>query len=929
MKAFLLFLALFSLSIYTTFGQKAYSIKGSVADTSFRIPLQNATITILQSKDSILVGFTRAREDGTFNLSILQKGKYILLVTYSGYADYVDQFILDSTRLEHDFSIINMIQKSKLLSEIIVKAKAAPIKLKGDTTEFNAAAYNIQPNSKVEDLLKQLPGISIDKDGKITAQGQQVKKVLVDGEEFFGDDPTLVTKNIRADMVDKVQVYDKKSDQAAFTGIDDGEKTKTINIKLKADKKNGYFGKLEGGAGTDGYYQSQLLFNRFKAKLKFSVYGTFANTGKIGLGWQDNQKFASSDNITYGDGFISFTNSGDEFESFDGQYNGEGIPTAKTGGFHFDTKWNSDKENLNSNYKLGSISVDGYNNTLNQNNLPGGAINSNSSQNYHRHIFKQKIDGTYSVKIDTNSNIKINADATLKNTETNDQYTTNTSDQNNGLLNTNSRSLINTKKQTIIDFKAFYTKKFRKKGRTFSVNLTQKYDESHSDGYLKSEIDFFNGKTLADSIQTIDQSKIYHTSSFEINTNLTYSEPLSKQLSLIFNYGFGLNQGKSNRQTFNPSGPGNYSILVPGLSNNFELNQNFNLAGISFAYSKDKIQFNWGSKVNQISYREEDLYSSFLLKRNFINLNPSVYFKYKFSNQKNITFNYDGYSQQPSLDQIQPVLINTDPLNISLGNQDLKPSFKHTFQVGFRTNKVLTETYFTVNGTFSIITLPISNSINTNSLTGASTIQYINLIHQKPLTFSSWVYFGKKISGWDLQSGTSFTMEGNINYALSNGLLNTNKSLTYKLQSSVYKSKEKKYDFYLSAGPTYSIGSSSLQPQLNNNGLGWDGSGSFNIYLPAQFQISSDQDFQFRPKTASFNQSFERLIINASITKKFFKNGPLSLVLSGNDLLNQNVGFNRAASNNSLTQTSYNTIRRFFLLSLIWDFNKEGIGEKK
>src|ERR1700733_12040323 len=173
-----------------------------------------------------------------------------------------------------------MILKSKLLAEVLVKGTRAAIKIKGDTTEYNAAAFKIQPNAKVEDLLKQLPGIQVDKDGKITAEGQEVKKVLVDGEEFFGDDPTLVTKNIRADMVDKVQLYDKKSDQATFTGIDDGQKTKTINIKLKEDKKNGMFGKAEAGDGTQNIYQGQLLFNAFKSKEKFSVYGTLGNNGK-------------------------------------------------------------------------------------------------------------------------------------------------------------------------------------------------------------------------------------------------------------------------------------------------------------------------------------------------------------------------------------------------------------------------------------------------------------------------------------------------------------------------------------------------------------------------------------------------------------------------------------------------------------------------
>src|SRR5450432_1198395 len=249
--------------------QNNYSVKGTIADTVEKVKLVTSAVTILQARDSILVKFGYTKTDGSFMLDGLPGGQYILLVAYPDYADYVETFNLDSANPSHDFGNIPMSPKSRLLQEVIVKGTVSQMKIKGDTTEFNANAFVIQPNAKVEDLLKQLPGITVDKDGKITAEGQKVTKVLLDGEEFFGDDPTLVTKNIRADMVDKVQLYDKKSDQATFTGIDDGVKTKTINIVLKEDKKNGTFGKADVDVGTHGYAESQLLYNRFKEKMKF------------------------------------------------------------------------------------------------------------------------------------------------------------------------------------------------------------------------------------------------------------------------------------------------------------------------------------------------------------------------------------------------------------------------------------------------------------------------------------------------------------------------------------------------------------------------------------------------------------------------------------------------------------------------------------
>jgi len=278
-----LFLVLFS---KIALAQSNYAIKGIVADSVEKVKLQNSSIAVLQAKDSLLVKYTRAAEDGTFSIAGLNRGNYILLVSYPEYADYTRTFSLDSSKQSQNFGNINIVPKTRLLKEVIIKGTAAQMKIKGDTTEFNAKAFVTQPNAKVEDLLKQLPGITVDQNGNITAQGEAVKKVLVDGEEFFGDDPTLVTKNIRADMVDKVQVYDKKSDQATFTGIDDGKKEKTINIKLREDKKKGMFGKVEAGDGPENVYQGELLFNAFKAKQKFSVYGTLGTNGKVGLAGQ-------------------------------------------------------------------------------------------------------------------------------------------------------------------------------------------------------------------------------------------------------------------------------------------------------------------------------------------------------------------------------------------------------------------------------------------------------------------------------------------------------------------------------------------------------------------------------------------------------------------------------------------------------------------
>ncbi|SEO78578.1 Outer membrane receptor proteins, mostly Fe transport [Mucilaginibacter gossypiicola] len=933
MKVTIIGILLFLMGAVNLSAQQAnYSIKGTIADTVSNSKLANASISVITAKDSILQKFIRVKEDGTFAINNLSKGKFIVLATYPGYADFVERFTLDSAHTTHNFGRISMLLKERLLQEVIVKGKAAAIKIKGDTTEFNPAAYNIQPNSKVEDLLKQLPGIEVDKDGKITAQGQTVKKVLVDGEEFFGDDPTLVTKNLRADMVDKVQLYDKKSDQAAFTGIDDGVKDKTINIKLKEDKKNGYFGKLDGGIGTDGYYQGQALFNRFKGKQKFSVYGTLGNTGKTGLGWEDNNKYGGGGGMEFGDdgGFYIF-GGGDDLDSFDGRYNGEGKPVARTGGAHYDTKWNNDKESINTNYKIGSLTVDGTKNTQQQNNFPGNISNVNSDQTNHNYMFRQKLDVNYQLKIDSMQNLKITADGTLRNSNTRSNFATQTRRLDGSFINSNDRENTADVDGKVFNANAFYTKKFKKKSRTLSVNLRTAFNESDSKGFLKSHTQFYDSVgTAINKPDTIDQYKVNKTKSTNINTNITYTEPLAKDFTLAISYALAVNNSTADRRTFNKdAGSGPYNMLDSIYSSDYKLNQLSNQGGAVFNLQKQKYSFNIGTKVAGVRFKQVDELGRFSdLVRNFTNWYPQASFQYKFTKQSSLRLSYNGNTTQPNIDQIQPVRINTDPLNIQVGNAGLKPSFTNRYNISYNSYKVISNQYIWISGSYSTTSNPIVSNVMRDTTTGISTYQSSNLKNKSTSNF--WVnsYFERKVPGIGINAGLEIYGNGNTYYNLSNNVLNETKSYSYSGSIRLSKYKEKKYDAWISAGPTYTINSSSLNTVLNNNGRGFNANGGFNIYLPGKFQIGSDGNYTYNAPTKSFPQDFRRFLLNANVSRTFMKDA-LKATISGNDLLNQNTGYNRTGSANVLTQERYTTIRRYFMFSLTWDFNKVGGGAPK
>ena len=832
-------LSLWTFLTFFVFGASAqnnYSIKGTITDTVEKVKLQNSAVTVLQANDSVLVKFGYVKSDGSFMLNGLSRGKYILLVAYPDYADYAEAFSLDSANPSQDFGNISMTPKSRLLQEVIVKGTASQMKIKGDTTEFNANAFVIQPNAKVEDLLKQLPGITVDKDGKITAEGQKVTKVLLDGEEFFGDDPTLVTRNIRADMVDKIQLYDKKSDQAAFTGVDDGRTQKTINVKLKADKNQGTFGKAQAGDGLEGIYQGEVLLNSFKNKEKFSVYGTIGNNGKVGLGWEDDQKYGTGDLLNVTDNGISVnTQSSEDLDIFGGIYSGQGFPLAQTGGLHYENKWDDDKQSINGNYKIGNLIINGLNNTLTQNNIPGYILNSNSDQNYHNSMFRQKLSGVYQIKLDTMSDLKITVDGTLKHIVT-DSYYTSGDTLNGSLVNNSIRQLTNTADQGAFNGSAFYTRKFTKPGRTLSFLFSDSYSQSKAYGYLKSQINYYSPGEVVDSTQNIDQYKTNNLQSNILNANLTFSEPFSQTLTLVLNYGVGSNIASADRNTFNQSPQGKYDMLVDSLSSNYSFNQFLNHAGAILNYKKGKINFNFGTRITDDQFHQLDITTGQTNNRSFIEWAPQARFQYRFSQQKDFTFNYKGTTTQPTLQQLQPVATNNDPLNIILGNPSLTPSFTNTINVNYQTYNVLTNQFFGFYGSYSGIFNPIVNHINYNAM-GQSVSQYFNLPGKSATNFNTGINFGRKFEKFGgINGGLGFNMNGNTVYNYSNDSLNRSKNFVFNPSLNISMYKEKKIDVGLSGGPTYTISETSLQPNINNNGWGAQANLNGTIYLPLHFR---------------------------------------------------------------------------------------------
>ena len=896
-------------------GAQTYKVKGSVKDTLNSASLPLSSIVLISSKDSVIAAFTRTDTNGNFEIVVDKPGKYILRATFPGFADYVDA--MNITNSTTDIGIMPMSTKEHLLKEFVLTKQISAIKIKGDTTEYVADSFKVKDNANVEALLKKLPGIEVDKNGQITAQGQTVQKILVDGEEFFSDDPKVVTQGLQASAVDKVQVYDKKSDQAEFTGVDDGQKTKTINLQLKEDRKKGYFGKIDAGGGTDGYFQNQGMINAFKGKRQLSAFGIVSNTDKVGLGWQDNGKFGSgNEQIDDGEGnvFTTISNSDENFGGWDGRYNGEGLPKVYTGGIHFADKWNEDKDHVTANYRYGQQQVNADGNSTTQNGLGGDSSNVSV---VHKSQFSKAerhgIDGMYELKLDSNNTIKITASAGNKTSQVLSVYNTITTlhtPEADDPLYTNNRS--STTKASFINADLLFKKKFAKKGRTLSVDVKENYKVSESNGHLTSAIipDTANAVNAL-----IDQAKQINSNTLAFSAKATYTEPLSKIVNMEISYGAIVNNTLAKNFSFNKDATG-YNSLDSVYSSNYKYNILSNIGGLNFRWGYKKIIFSVGSEVSNTGYMQTDLlHGDTTTHRNYLNLFPKATFKYKINNQSAINFYYAGSTQQPTITQIQPLKQNTDPTNITIGNPALKQEFINKFSVSANDYKVLTHRWLYGEVEVSFVNNAISTSQNTNE--GINTTQFVNV--NGNYNASSYFGYGFKINKPDMNIGVHLGpgLNHSINYV--NGKQNTNDNNSYDIGPNFSTYKEDKYEFYFSPSITYYDNRATISTYTTNYWLS-NNEFSGSVQLPKKFEISSTVNFMFREKTVVFTSNNNVIKWNAYVAKKFLKKSELELRASVFDILNQNIGYDRTAQANIITQNNYNTIRRYGMLSLVWNF---------
>jgi hypothetical protein len=903
-------------TITNSFAQQG-SIKGIVTDTLNKQNLTNAVVSVLRAKDSVLVKFTRTNKEGNFDLPNLAAGKYIVMVSYPTYADFVD--IITTTTGITDLGKIPVITKATLLQEVIVKQTIGSIRMKGDTTEYKADSFKVSANADVQELLRKMPGIQVNSKGEITAQGERVQKVLVDGEEFFSDDPAVVTKNLRADAVDKVQSFDKKSDQAVFTGIDDGQKIKTLNLTLKEDKKKGYFGKAEAGGDFDKYGYGKLLANSFKGKRKISGYLTTDNTKFESLNWDENRNYGGDANTTTqinDDGGMSIWSTSDEFSY------GNGFPRSVTGGFHFSNKWNNDKHNSNNTYQYNQLDVSGINSNKTQNILPGADLISTSVQDQFNSRKRNKLTSTYEWQIDSSSSLKITARGSIVNSNNASNYFGRTITSDSVLLNQSNRLTSTVDENKTMNSTMFYRKRFKKIGRTISWNNEINYNDRADDGFLTADNLFYDALGNIVRRDNVDQQKTNKQIATTINSTINYTEPLWKNTFLVMNYKLSVSRNDAERNTFAKNTANNkYENLVDTLSNHFIFNTTGHNGSVNIRYSVKKFNFSVGSGLGTVNYRLNDLVKQTDRNVIFNNFIPAVTFNFTPKQQRRFNFSYNGSTQNPTLSQIQPIIDNIDPLNLTIGNPNLKQSFLHRFSLGGSDYKVLKSRSISFNVNYSKTENAISNSSFVDNQ-GRRINQAINV--DGNYSFNARVGYGFEIIpslNLNFDIGPRKSRFANRVNGIDN--ITENIATSYSINAGYWG--DKWINFWFQGNANQNKSTTSIRPDIITQFWSYAAYGNLQLKVKKiKTYIDVNIDANIYQKTAVFADQRDVYIINASVRKIISKNDQWELKAAVNDLFNQNLGINRNASSNFITETTNQTIQRYFLFSLIWNFSKNG-----
>lgn len=901
------------------------NITGNIVDGE-DAPLPGATAMLMTSQDSVLVNFALTDGEGKFAFKKILKGKYYVQVTYLEFDMLRIPVELGEDKEDLDLGTVIMTPEGTRLESVVITAEIIPIRIKGDTIEYNAGAFNVEPNDKVEDLLKQLPGVEVDDDGNIKAQGEDVEKILVDGKEFFGDDPKTASKNLPADAIDKVQVFDKMSDMAEFTGVDDGVRSRTINLALKDDRKTGYFGNVEGGYGTQDRFEGKANVNRFTPKSQLSFLGNLNNINKAAFSFRDYINFmggfgrmmGQNDFSPGGGGFSNLFSSAAAFGVDVGNgLNNNGIQTSGGAGLNFNQDI-GERWEVSASYFLGYLrnDLDQFTRTetiTDERPFVTTADNLRDDENLNHNI-----SAYLKVEVDSSSEMIYRGSARISNSDgisTNDQATEanmvlqNLSNQNYNRF----QDVLNTSNSLL------YRRRLGKVGRSIAVQSNVNYQNDNEDAFLLTEQEFLlNGAILRD---TIDQDQIQFVETLTWGAEASYTEPLKKGRFLQGKVSHTQNNYFLDKDFIDQeiNGP----VFNDQLSNTYRSIFTYDRGGLTLQQNRKKYNFSFGVDGQRLLLDGDLISEDTTFRKEFINALPFARFRYEFRQGRNFRLNYSTSVNAPSITQLQPVIDNSNPLNIYAGNPELQAEYAHNLGGAL----VIFDQF-----SFTSLFVRMNATYTRNKISNATTIteqftqftQPVNV--DEDFRVNTNVNFGAPIR--KLKVKFNVDLNSNVNRGIT--FINSVENLTNRFTTSgnirIENRKKKRYDLSVGTRLTHNITTYDLSSQLDQTYLNAQYYGKVAVNFWKKFRVGTEvRHYEFY--NVNFSNQEPYTFTEAFLERKLFGGDQGLIKLYVFDALAQNVGVTRTADLNFLEETQTVTLTRFYMLSFAYNF--AALGRKK
>lgn len=901
----LLMLLMILLSPIAFAQQSGVNVTGSVVEQGSDTPIEQATVRLLNVKDSAMVRGVVSARNGSFTLKNVKKGSYLLHVTFIGYDPLYQPLQITGKKNPVNVGKLELSDGAIELGEAVVIGKAPEVTVRNDTVEYNADSYKVTEGSVLEDLLKKMPGVEVDSEGKITVNGKEVKKVMVDGKEFFSDDPKVASKNLPAKMIDKLQVLDKKSDMAQMTGFDDGEEETVINLTVKPGMKQGWFGNAYGGYGSKDRYEGNAMVNRFVNNDQITFMGGANNTNNMGF-----SDLAST----------MFSGMGGGGGRRGGFGAGSGITSSGNAGLNFSKEFKPDKLTLGGNTRYSHSDNDARSKSDRQNILPGDSSSYDNSEAMSRTKSDNfGVDFRLEWKPDTMTQLIFRPSFSLSHSMNDNFSDATTLDNERDTVNTNKSSNYSESNGYNLNASIDFSRKLNNKGRVFSATLSGGNSDSYSDGMNRSDIVYFN-QTDALKNSIIDQRSRYDNKGFNYRAYVSWVEPIGHNNFIQATYSISQRKQEALKNVYNQDADGIYNVLDSAYSQSYRNNFISQRASLSFKSQREKFNYTIGLNLDPSYSSSENFVGDTTLSkitRKVVNLSPMAQFNYMFDKRTNLRIMYNGRTSQPSMTQLQPVADISDPTNITIGNPDLNPRYTNNVFIRFQQFTPEKQRAFMIMANGSYIINDIVSYTSYNQETGVKTTTYKNVNGNYSGNVRMMLNTPLKNKKFSINSMTM------ASFANSNGYINeeknTNRNLILSERGGI-DFRSSYLDLGVNGNIRYNATSNSLQKENNQNTFNYGAGGYTTIYLPLDFKIESDVNWS---TNSGYGDGFKQneVLWNASASKSFLKNNQGTLRFKIYDILQQRSNISRSVTASYIQDSEYNTLGSYFMVHFIYRFS--------